>query len=68
VRSYEEILAGRGFGIDAVRPSIEIASAIRSSPIEPGRGEMHPFAAKYVQRRDWIPGLRSALRGEGRPP
>ena len=50
VRSYEEILAGRGFGIDTVRPSIEITSAIHSSPIEPGRGEIHPFAAKFVQR------------------
>lgn len=50
VRSYEEILAGRGFGIDTVRPSIEITSTIRSGPIESGRGEVHPFAAKYVTR------------------
>jgi UDP-N-acetyl-2-amino-2-deoxyglucuronate dehydrogenase len=50
VRSYEEILAGRGFGIDTVRPSIEITSVIRSSPIEPSRGEIHPFAAKFLQR------------------
>jgi UDP-N-acetyl-2-amino-2-deoxyglucuronate dehydrogenase len=50
VRSYEEILAGRGFGIATVRPAIEIASAIRSSPIESARGEIHPFAAKYVRR------------------
>ena len=28
--SYQEILAGRGFGLDAVRPSIEIVSALRS--------------------------------------
>lgn len=28
-RSYEEILAGRGFGIDEVRPSIEIVQKIR---------------------------------------
>jgi UDP-N-acetyl-2-amino-2-deoxyglucuronate dehydrogenase len=50
VRSYEQILAGRGFGIDTVRPAIEITSAIRQAPLEPGRGEIHPFAAKYVQR------------------
>ncbi len=27
-RSYEEILAGRGFGLDEVRPSIEVVSAV----------------------------------------
>ena len=43
-RSYEEILGGRGFGIDQVRPSIEIVSALRSSPVEWTRGERHPFA------------------------
>ena len=51
VRSYEEILAGRGFGIDTVRPSIEMTSAIRNAPIDPARGEIHPFAAKFVQPR-----------------
>jgi UDP-N-acetyl-2-amino-2-deoxyglucuronate dehydrogenase len=50
VRSYEQILAGRGFGIDTVRPAIEMTSAIRHAPLEPARGELHPFAAKYVQR------------------
>ena len=29
VSSYEEILAGRGFGLADVRPSIEIVSNIR---------------------------------------
>ena len=28
--SYQEILAGRGFGLDEVRPSIEIVSALRT--------------------------------------
>jgi UDP-N-acetyl-2-amino-2-deoxyglucuronate dehydrogenase len=32
-RVYEEILAGRIFGIDAARPSIELTSAIRSAPL-----------------------------------
>jgi UDP-N-acetyl-2-amino-2-deoxyglucuronate dehydrogenase len=50
VRSYEQILAGRGFGIDTVRPAIEVTSAIRTAAIERSRGDIHPFAAKYVQR------------------
>jgi UDP-N-acetyl-2-amino-2-deoxyglucuronate dehydrogenase len=47
-RSYEEIVAGRGFGLDAVRPSVEIVSALRSRPIEPRVGERHPFVQKYL--------------------
>ena len=31
-RSYEEILAGNGYGIEEVRPSIEIVSSFRSKP------------------------------------
>jgi UDP-N-acetyl-2-amino-2-deoxyglucuronate dehydrogenase len=40
--SYKEILAGRGFGLDDVRPSVEIASALRQAPIEWNKGERHP--------------------------
>ena len=40
--SYQEILAGRGFGIDQVRPSVEIVSAFRTKPIELNRGTQHP--------------------------
>jgi len=43
-RSYEEILAGRGFGLDEVRFSVEVVSAFRTLPIV-GVGEAHPFAA-----------------------
>jgi UDP-N-acetyl-2-amino-2-deoxyglucuronate dehydrogenase len=42
--SYREIVAGRGFGVDEVRPSIEIVSGLRKAPAEWGRGERHPFA------------------------
>lgn len=35
-RSYEEILAGRGFGIEDNRTAIETVSAIRSAPLSPG--------------------------------
>ena len=31
-RVYEEVLAGRGFGIDDARPSIELTSRIRQRP------------------------------------
>lgn len=46
-RSYEEIIAGRGFGLETARPSIEIVSAFRSAPIERHRGERHPLANKH---------------------
>jgi UDP-N-acetyl-2-amino-2-deoxyglucuronate dehydrogenase len=32
-RVYEEVLAGRGFGLDVARPSIELASRIRHAPV-----------------------------------
>jgi UDP-N-acetyl-2-amino-2-deoxyglucuronate dehydrogenase len=47
-RSYEEILAGRGFGLSAVRPSIEIVADLRSALLEPRKGERHPFVEKYL--------------------
>jgi UDP-N-acetyl-2-amino-2-deoxyglucuronate dehydrogenase len=37
VRSYEEVLAGRGFGIDDARPSITLAHMIREQPVAPRR-------------------------------
>ena len=36
-RVYEEVLAGRGFGIDDARPSIELTHQIRRAPIEERR-------------------------------
>lgn len=47
-RSYEEILAGCGFGLDEVRPSIGVVSEFRKAPIETTRGERHPFVAQYL--------------------
>ena len=43
--SYRGILAGEGFGLEAARPSIEAVSAIRTAPLEAGRGEAHPMLA-----------------------
>jgi UDP-N-acetyl-2-amino-2-deoxyglucuronate dehydrogenase len=48
-RSYEEILAGRGFGLDVVRPSVKIVSDFRRAPIELGRGERHPLVERYLR-------------------
>lgn len=41
-RSYEEILAGRGFGLEENRTAIETVSHIRKSPVVPN-GDLHPF-------------------------
>jgi UDP-N-acetyl-2-amino-2-deoxyglucuronate dehydrogenase len=47
-RSYEEIVAGRSFGLDTVRSSVEIVSAFRTLPLEPRAGERHPFIERYA--------------------
>jgi UDP-N-acetyl-2-amino-2-deoxyglucuronate dehydrogenase len=41
-RSYEEILAGRGFGLEENRVAIETVAHIRKAPLAAG-GEKHPF-------------------------
>ena len=41
-RSYEEILAGRGFGLEENRSAIETVGVIRDSEITTA-GEIHPF-------------------------
>jgi UDP-N-acetyl-2-amino-2-deoxyglucuronate dehydrogenase len=45
-RSYEEILAGRGFTLDDVRPSIQTATEIRTLPIRPRSDRRHEFVYK----------------------
>lgn len=42
--SYERILAGEGFGVDASRTAIETVSAIRTAELKPRTGERHPMA------------------------
>lgn len=41
-RVYEEVLAGRGFGIDVARPAIELAYQIRTVPLTAPSLEVHP--------------------------
>lgn len=45
-RSYEEIVAGRGFGLNEVRSSIDIVSTFRNVPVTSGNGPVHPFAKR----------------------
>lgn len=46
--SYQNVLDGNGYGLDVVRPSIELVNTIRTAPIELGRGEQHPDIAKVL--------------------
>jgi UDP-N-acetyl-2-amino-2-deoxyglucuronate dehydrogenase len=48
-RSYEEVVAGRGFGIDDIRPSIELVSGFRQAALEAGGSWIHPFTAKHLK-------------------
>ncbi len=45
--SYREILAGRGFSLNDVRPCVEIVSAFRTAPIV-ASGERHPLVARFA--------------------
>lgn len=49
-RSYEEILTGNSYGIEEVRPSVALVSALRSKPIELGAGDQHPFIRRYIAK------------------
>ncbi|OFS87274.1 oxidoreductase [Oligella sp. HMSC05A10] len=44
--SYQEILAGRGFGLDENRTAIATVSHIRNAPIAPLTGDYHPKLKK----------------------
>lgn len=47
-RVYEEILAGRGFGVSDVRPSIQLAHDIRHATPTGVRRDSHPFLRRYT--------------------
>jgi UDP-N-acetyl-2-amino-2-deoxyglucuronate dehydrogenase len=49
--SYEAVVAGKGFGLDLVRPSIETVAHIRSAPIERYKGEQHPMLQRLLASR-----------------
>jgi len=43
---YAETLAGRGFGIEDARPSIELVHAIRTAAPSAARGDAHPLVRR----------------------
>ncbi len=45
-RSYEEILAGRSFGLETNRTAVEAVSHIRSAAVVPNASVEHPFVAR----------------------
>ena len=45
-RVYEETLAGRGFGIDAARPSINLVHKLRNASLSPYDSHTHPMLLK----------------------
>jgi UDP-N-acetyl-2-amino-2-deoxyglucuronate dehydrogenase len=45
-RVYENVLAGNGFGIDVVRPAIELVHRIRTAPVVTTGDLAHPFLRK----------------------
>jgi len=47
-RSYEEIVAGNGFGLDVAQPSIEIVASFRSAALRARDGERRPMVDRYV--------------------
>ena len=49
-RSYEAILAGRGYGLEDNRVAIETVQAIRTQTPDPRAGEMHPATERLLGR------------------
>jgi len=41
--SYQEILSGRGYGLDAARHAVEVVNVIRTAPLSPINADVHPF-------------------------
>lgn len=46
--SYQEILKGKGFGLEEARKSIEIVHGIRNASVLSLKGEYHPFCKKVL--------------------
>ena len=50
-RVYEEVLAGRGFGIDDSRPSIALSHRIRQTPVAFNASNAHPMLGATTTRK-----------------
>lgn len=55
-KSYENILAGQGFGLEEARNSIEIVHEIRNAEVKPLQGDYHPMANLAVTRHPFKSG------------
>ena len=47
-QSYEQVLAGNGYGIDENRTAIETVEKIRIMPLSTNRDNMHPLSTKVL--------------------
>jgi UDP-N-acetyl-2-amino-2-deoxyglucuronate dehydrogenase len=47
--SYQEILAGRGYGLDAARHAVETVDVIRAATLSPITSDVHPFVKRLVK-------------------
>ena len=47
-QSYEDILGGKGYGLEDARQAIEIVHSIRNATPVGLKGEFHPFAKKEL--------------------
>ena len=47
--SYQEILAGRGYGLDAARHAVETVGVIRSASLSPVNVDAHPFVKRLIK-------------------
>lgn len=50
-RVYEETLAGRGFGLDDARPSIELVHQLRTQPPRAPGDDAHPMLTALLAKR-----------------
>ena len=46
--TYRQVLAGSGFGIDDVRPAIELVHRIRETPASAPRNAPHPLSRRFL--------------------
>jgi UDP-N-acetyl-2-amino-2-deoxyglucuronate dehydrogenase len=47
--SYQEILTGRGYGLDAARHAVETVNVIRTASLSPINTDVHPFIKRIIK-------------------
>jgi len=47
--SYQEILSGRGYGLDAARHAVETVNVIRTAPLSRVNADVHPFVKRLIK-------------------